>query len=68
MEFGYRFKKFRQDSKLTQCQVAKKIGIDQTNISNWENNKTRPEYEHLFALADVFDVSLDELLGRKDFY
>ena len=48
---------------MTQVEVAKLIGIDQTNISNWENDKTRPEYENLIKLSQIYDVSIDELLG-----
>ncbi len=63
MEFGKRFKNFRLSNNLTQTQVAKLIGIDQTNISSWENDKTRPEYENLIKLARIYDVTIDELLG-----
>ncbi len=63
MEFGKRFKKYRLENNLTQVEVAKMIGIDQTNISSWENDKTRPEYENLIKLSKIYDVSLDELLG-----
>ena len=63
MEFGKRFKKYRLENNLTQVEVAKMIGIDQTNISSWENDKTRPEYENLIKLSKIYDVTLDELLG-----
>lgn len=63
MEFGKRFKNFRLSNNLTQKQVAKLIGIDQTNISSWENDKTRPEYENLIKLAKIYDTTIDELLG-----
>ncbi len=63
MEFGKRFKKYRLENNMTQVEVAKLIGIDQTNISNWENDKTRPEYENLIKLSQIYDVSIDELLG-----
>ena len=67
MEFGKRFKKIRLENKLTQEQVAKALGIDQTNISCWENDKTRPEYENLIKLSKLYDVTLDELLGVENF-
>jgi transcriptional regulator with XRE-family HTH domain len=67
MEFGERFKKIRLENNLTQTQVANALGIDQTNISLWENDKTRPEYEHLIHLSKLYDVTLDELLGIEDF-
>ena len=63
MEFGHNFRHYRMHCNLTQRQVAKILGIAQTNISNWENNHTRPEYEHLVRLARIYDVSIDKLLG-----
>ena len=63
MRFGERFKKLRLENNLTQTQVATELGIDQTNISLWENDKTRPEYENLIKLSKLYDVTLDELLG-----
>ena len=63
MEFGAKFKQLRIDNNLTQKQLAEKLGIKQTNISNWENDKTRPEYENLIKLAKIFDVTTDEILG-----
>ena len=63
MEFGAKFKQLRIDNNLTQNQLAEKLGIKQTNISNWENDKTRPEYENLIKLAKIFDVTTDEILG-----
>ena len=63
MRFGERFKKLRLENNLTQTQVANALGIDQTNISLWENDKTRPEYENLIKLSKLYDVTLDELLG-----
>lgn len=63
MEFGNRFKNARVQCGLTQKQVAEKLGIEQSNISDWENNVSRPEYENLIALARLYDETLESLLG-----
>ncbi|MDE6356804.1 MAG: helix-turn-helix domain-containing protein [Clostridia bacterium] len=63
MEFGSRFRKLRQQCNLTQKQVADTLGIEQSNISDWENNVSRPEYENLIALARLYDETLESLLG-----
>ena len=38
----------------------------QRNISNWENGTSEPDCETLIKLADIFQVSLDELFGREN--
>lgn len=63
MEFGQNFKKLRLQNGYTQQQVAEKLGIKQSNVSDWENNVSRPEYENLIALAELYDESVETLLG-----
>ncbi len=53
----------RLQCNLTQKQVADTLGIEQSNISDWENNVSRPEYENLIALARLYDETLESLLG-----
>ena len=63
MNFGSNFKKCRQEMHLSQKQVAEKLGIHQSNISDWENDISRPEYEKLIQLSEIYSVSICELLG-----
>ena len=63
MNFGENFKKIRRECGYTQKEVAEKLDIFQSNISDWENDVSRPEYEKLLELADLYKVSLYELLG-----
>ena len=63
MEFGQRFKEARTQCGLSQKQVAEKLGIEQSNVSDWENNVSRPEYENLIALARLYNETLETLLG-----
>ena len=65
MKFGENFRKIRISNNLTQKQVADLMGIRQSNVSDWEADKSRPEYEHLIELAQIYDVSLEELLGME---
>ena len=64
MKFAENIKQLRSQFAFTQKQLAEKLNIRPSNISDWENGVSRPEYENLILLADIFDVSLDELLGR----
>ena len=54
------------NSGLTQREVAAKLSIHQSNVSDWENDVSRPEYEKLIELAKLYDVSLYDLLGVPD--
>lgn len=49
---------------LTQDQLAEKLGITAQAISKWENDLSCPDITTLPRLAEIFDISTDELLGR----
>lgn len=66
MSFGSRLKQGRKKKKLTQTEVAAKLGIDDTTISKYENDKSEPDNETLTKLANLYDVSVDWLHGRED--
>ena len=66
MEFGKNFKMYRLQNGYTQKQVAEKLGISQSNVSDWENNVSRPEYENLIALSKLYDETIDSLLGLEN--
>lgn len=68
MNYGKFFKDARKQSGLTQAHVAEKLGIHQSNVSDWENDISRPEYEKLIELAHLYEVSIYELLGVQDPY
>ena len=59
-------KKFRAEKNLTQDALAEKIHVTRQAISNWENDKTKPDIEALEALATALDVEVEELIyGEK---
>ena len=66
MRFGENFKKLRQEANLSQKEVAEKLGIYQSNVSDWENDVSRPEYEKLIQLAKLYSCSILELLGVEE--
>lgn len=63
--FGRRLREVRKSKKLTQQQIADEIGVNRGSYSNWEKGKREPSFENLIKLADLFEVSLDCLLGRE---
>lgn len=66
INYGIFFKNARKESGLTQQQVANKMGIRQSNVSDWENDISRPEYEKLVELSKLYGVSVYDLLGVPD--
>ncbi|MBE6068862.1 MAG: helix-turn-helix transcriptional regulator [Clostridium lundense] len=66
MMFKDRLKALREDSDLTQEQLAKILNITRTALSNYENTDREPSYALLIKIADFFNVSLDYLLCRTD--
>ena len=64
--FGLRLKNFRADAKYSQLQLAFKIGCTQQCVSGWENGKIEPTLTYLWKIADVFNISIDRLIGRGE--
>lgn len=67
VEIGKKLRELRKAMCLTQEELAATLGLSRVNYTRYETNKARPDYETLVALADYFDVSLDELFGRKEY-
>lgn len=63
--FGQRLHDLREHAGLTQAQVAEKLGISARAYAFWEREPVALKAEQLAILADVLDVSADELVGRK---
>lgn len=68
MSIGTTIKRLRRDRNITQEQLAEYLGISTGAISQWECDRTAPDITQLPLLANIFDVSADELLeigGKK---
>lgn len=62
MIIGETLKEKRTENQLTQDQLAEKIFVSRKTISNWETGKTTPDIDSLVRLANLFELSLDNLL------
>ena len=60
------FKRLRTSSKLTQAEMAEKLGISRSTIGMYETGAREPDFETLEKIADFFNVSTDYLLGNTD--
>jgi transcriptional regulator with XRE-family HTH domain len=56
----------REGKNLTQKEVSKKTGINNKTISNYENDVSLPDPNTLKTFADIYETSVDYLLGRPD--
>ena len=63
-----RLRELRARRNLTQDQVAQAIGCHESAVSRWESGSRLPPCQDILALADLFRVSCDELLGRREQY
>ena len=62
--FGTRLAALRKQRGMTQDSIADKLNISAQAMSKWENDLTSPDIDTLLKLSDIFDISLDELMGR----
>lgn len=57
----------RKLNSFTQRQIADMLGIKQPSYIRYEKGESEPSFENLVKLADIFDVSIDYLLGREQY-
>lgn len=62
MDIGSKLKNARNEAKLTQEEIAEKLGVSRQTISNWENSKSYPDIISVIKLSDIYSITLDALL------
>ncbi len=55
------------DYNLNQSQLARKIGVKPSQVSEWLSGKSKPGYDSLRAICLALDISADIILGLKDY-
>ena len=65
MTFQEQLITLRKQQGLSQEQLGAKLGVTRQTVSKWELGITTPEMDKLMLLADLFHISIDELVGRK---
>ena len=55
----------RKKKKLTQEELAEKLGVTNKSVSRWENGKTMPDYSVINLLCNELDISINELLSGE---
>jgi len=62
--FSEHLKSIRKSKGLTQRNVAVGIDVSERIYQRYERDESKPSFENLWALADFFEISVDELMGR----
>lgn len=65
MTISEKLKTYRKTQGFTQEEVAKRLNVSRTTVSSWETGRTFPDIERMINLADLYQLSLDQLL-RED--
>lgn len=64
---GKRLAEIRKSRKFKQIELAEMLNVSQQVISNIERDVTAPDIEQLKKFADIYNISLDQLVGREFF-
>ena len=64
--FGDKIKLYRENKKMTQNEVADILGVSSATISKYESGALEPNIESLKRLAELFEISIDELLNDEE--
>ena len=68
MELGRRLLNLRKKSKLSQEEVARRLGVSRQTVSKWETNQSVPDIDKIIPICELYGVSADDLLrGTKLF-
>ncbi|MEE1282676.1 MAG: helix-turn-helix domain-containing protein [Acutalibacteraceae bacterium] len=62
MDFGDKLKQYRLNEGLSQEQLAERIGVSRQAITKWETKRGLPDVENMIILAEIFKLTLDELV------
>jgi transcriptional regulator with XRE-family HTH domain len=65
MSMGGNIRAARRAAGVTQVELAAKLGVNQKDVSRWEQGKQIPSADTLAKLCKCLDVSADNILGLK---
>lgn len=65
MSLGERIQMLRKEKKMSQNDLAEKLDLSRQSVSKWETDTAKPELPKLILMAELFQVSLDELVSSE---
>lgn len=66
MTLGEKIYELRTQRNLSQGDLANELNVSRQSISKWENGNSTPDLEKIIKLAEIFSVSLDELIKNEE--
>ena len=63
---GKKISKYRKLKSMTQEELATQLNVSAQAVSKWENDLSIPDLPILIELADIFNITMDELLRQKE--
>ncbi len=67
-DVGKKIKQLRISKDLTQAELGRQLGVTYQAISNWENGRNTPDLQTVIKIAEIYKISVDELLLLADPY
>lgn len=68
MEFGDILKQLREEKGITQAELATRVSWSPSSIEMYEQNRRDPDKDTLMKISDIFNVSIDYLLGKTSIW
>lgn len=62
---AYNLKFYRENAGFTQAELAEQLNVSRSTLSKWETNHQEPSLGDVVLLCDFFQISVDQLVGRK---
>lgn len=65
--FSIKLRELRIEKNLTRAEFAEKLHVSVRLVSYWENGQRECDFDMLIQIANLFDISIDFLLGRTEY-
>ena len=65
-QFAARLTELLNENKISKRELAKRIDVSATSVSDWSTGKIQPTVENLYLICEYFQVSADYMLGLKE--
>ena len=66
MTFGKKLQSLRKEKGMSQDALANQLYVTRQSVSQWENDRTMPSVDLLIKISEIFDTTVDALLGKPE--